>query len=162
MNFFQQPFDGLQGILPYFVSLYLSHLYFRTDSYEWFSITYCLSCLVELSVQHDYIVLYIHDVINGTSRDSLGGEGVRSSIVRSVVFVEGGLNTNCTVLSKFVWLVLLFKYETNLRRKYKRNNIWVNIIYINLKGCCNYSTVYGMEIPLNKTNLENSTWTFLN
>ena len=43
--------------------------------------------------------------------------------VRSVVFVEGGLNTNCTILSKFVWLVLLFKYETNLRRKYKRNNI---------------------------------------
>ena len=44
-------------------------------------------------------------------------------IVRSVVFVEGGLNTNSTVLSKFVWPVLLFKYETNLRRKYKRNNI---------------------------------------
>ena len=34
--------------------------------------------------------------------------------VRSVVFVEGGLNTNCTGLSKFVWLVLMFKYETNL------------------------------------------------
>ena len=44
-------------------------------------------------------------------------------IVRSVVFVEGGLNTNCTSLSKFVWLVLMFKYETNLWRKYKRNNI---------------------------------------
>ena len=43
--------------------------------------------------------------------------------VRSGVFVEGGLNTNCTVLLKFVWIVLLFKYETNLRRKYKRNNI---------------------------------------
>ena len=26
-----------------------------------------------------------------------------------------------------------------------------------LDDCCNYSTVYGMEIPLNKTNLENST-----
>ena len=70
--------------------------------------------------------------------------------VRSVVFVEGGLNTNCTGLSKFVWIVLMFKYETNLWRKYKRNKIWVNIIYIKLKGCCNYSTVYGMEIPLNK------------
>ena len=44
-------------------------------------------------------------------------------IVRSVVFVEGGLNINCTGLSKFVWLVLIFKYETNLWRKYKRNKI---------------------------------------
>ena len=58
MNFFQQPFDGLQGILPYFVSLYLSCLHFRTYSGVWFSITDCLSCLVELSVQHDYIMLY--------------------------------------------------------------------------------------------------------
>ena len=76
---------------------------------------------------------------------------------RSVVFVEGGLNTNCTGLSKFVWLVLIFKYETNLLRKYKRNKIQVNITYIKLEGCCNYSTEYEMEIPLNKTNLENST-----
>ena len=44
-------------------------------------------------------------------------------IVRSVVFVEGGLNTKCTGLLKFVWLVLIFKYETNLWRKYKRNKI---------------------------------------
>ena len=77
--------------------------------------------------------------------------------VRSVVFVEGGLNTNCTGLSKFVWLILIFKYETNLSRKYKRNKIQVNITYIKLEGCCNYSTGYKMEIPLNKTNLENST-----
>ena len=35
-------------------------------------------------------------------------------IVRSVVFGEGGLNTSRTGLSKFVWLVLIFKYETNL------------------------------------------------
>ena len=30
------------------------------------------------------------------------------SFVRSGVFVEGGLNTNCTVLSKFVWIDLMF------------------------------------------------------
>ena len=74
----------------------------------------------------------------------------RLEAVRYVVFVEGGLNTNCTGLSKFVWLVLIFKYKTNLSRKYKRNNIQVNITYIKLEGCCNYSTEYEMEIPLNK------------
>ena len=34
-------------------------------------------------------------------------------IVRSVVFVEGGLNTNCTIFVEFVWIVLILKYETN-------------------------------------------------
>ena len=29
-----------------------------SDSSEWFSITDCLPCLVELSIQHDYIMLY--------------------------------------------------------------------------------------------------------
>ena len=41
-------------------------------------------------------------------------------------------------------------YETNWSRKYKRNQIQVNITYIKLEGCWNYSTEYEMEIPLIK------------
>ena len=69
MNFFQQPFDKLQGILPYFVCLYLSRLHFRTHSGVRFSITDCLSCLVELSVQHDYIMLYTMKPVTGINPD---------------------------------------------------------------------------------------------
>ena len=38
---------------------------------------------------------------------TMNTDGYRTS-VRSGVFVEGGLNTNCTVLSKFVWIDLMF------------------------------------------------------
>ena len=68
------------------------------------------------------VQVYVDDIIFGSTNDNLCKRFAKL-IVRSVVFVEGGLNTNCTGLSKFVWLVLIFKYETNLWRKYKRNKI---------------------------------------
>ena len=78
---------------------------------------------------HEFIVRLLADVrIHPCQVVPNGWRGIFCFMVlylsvRSVVFVEGGLNTNCTSLSKFVWLVLIFKYETNLWRKYKRNKI---------------------------------------